>query len=211
MPKTDKRVPDSENSKLNMEVRQVMEQEVAKKRTAKIVDSSESVQNWCFHNTKKLLKKYRNTKMCISAALDKLEDACEDELGFRFEKMAEFARYVDVDLSGTYLESRMKSMQQNRQMLAFIDRSLSSMRKYDRNGEEFYWIIYLKYMAPGDEKCINDADIVVKLREMKIPISISTFYRRLNAAINTLSSILWGYTARDTLQLTEIINKIEKG
>jgi len=210
MAKSNKKAPESENSKLNSEVKQVLEREVAKKRKAKLADSSESVKNWCFHNTKKLLKKYRNTKMCISAALDTLEDDCESELGARFEKMADFARFMDVDLSGTYLESRMRSMQQNRQMLAFIDRAVSSMRKYDRNGEEFYWIIYLKYMAPGDEKCANDADIVNKLREKNIPISNSTFYRRLNAAISTLSGILWGYTARDTMQLTEIISKLGK-
>jgi len=65
-------------------------------------------------------------------------------------------------------------------------------------------------MAPGDEKCANDADIAGKLREKMIPISNSTFYRRLNDAISTLSGILWGYTARDTMQLTEIISRLGK-
>jgi hypothetical protein len=199
----------SENSKLNTEVKQVLESEVANKRPAKLSDAT-SVENWCFHNTKKLLKKYRSTKMCISAEMDKLEDDCESELGVRFEKMAEFAEFVDIDLSGTYLESRMKSMQKNRQMLAFIDRAVASMRAYDDNGEEFYWIIFLKYMAPNGEKCANDVGIVSKLRGKNIPISQSTFYRRLNAAISTLSGILWGFTARDTLQLTEIINKLNR-
>lgn len=210
MSKPEIKAIESETSKLNTEVKQVLEREVAKKRAPKIPDSSESVGNWCFHNTKKLLKKYRSTKMCISAGMDSLEDDCDTELGIRFEKMADFAEFVDVDLTGTYLESRMKSMQKNRQMLAFIDRAVSSMREYDINGEEFYWIIYLKYMAPNDEKCSNDAAIIGKLKEMKIPITHSTFYRRLNAAISTLSGILWGYTARDTLQLTEIISKLGK-
>jgi len=180
-----------------------------KKRRPKLSDY-ETVQNWCFHNTKKLMQKYRNTKMCISAALDQLEGTIEDELGVRFTSMVDFAQYMDVDLSGTYLESRMRNMQQNRKMLAFIDRAVNSMRKYDRNGEEYYWILYLKYMAPADDTCINDSDIVGKLNEKNIPISLSTFYRRLNAAIGTLSGILWGYTARDTLHLTKIIQKIEE-
>ncbi len=209
MAKTDNKPLESENSKLTAEVKRVLENEVANKRPAKLDDGT-SVENWCFHNTKKLLKKYRSTKMCISAEMDKLEDDCESELGVRFEKMAEFAELVDIDLSGTYLESRMKSMQKNRQMLAFIDRAVASMRDYDDNGEEFYWIIYLKYMAPNSEKSANDVGIVSKLREKSIPISQSTFYRRLNAAISTLSGILWGFTARDTLQLTELINKLNR-
>jgi hypothetical protein len=204
MPNKENTALQTEKSKLNADLKQVLESEVAKKRPA-VIDDAESVENWCFHNTKKLLKKYRSTKMCISAEMDKLEDNCESELGLRFEQMAKFAELVDVDLTGTYLESRMKSMQKNRQMLAFLDRAVSSMRAYDDNGEEFYWIIYLKYMAPNDEKCANDVGIVGKLRDKNIPISQSTFYRRLNAAIGTLSGILWGFTARDTLQITEMI------
>lgn len=94
-------------------------------------------------------------------------------------------------------------------MLTFIDRAVASLRKYDRNGEEFYWILYLKYMAPADDTCLNDSDIVNKLHEMKFPISLSTFYRRLNAALGRLSNVLWGYTARDTITMTKLIEQID--
>lgn len=206
MSNTDKEAREKEKNQVRQGVREVLESEVAKKRKPKIKDSTKSVKNWCFHNTKKLLQKYRNTKMCISAAMDDLEENCMGELGARFSSMADFAKYMDVDLSGTYLESRMRSMQQNRQMLGYIDRALQSMRKYDLDGEEFYWIIYFKYMSTDEDKCANDDDVVHKLVEKKLPVSSSTFYRRLNAAIGTMSGILWGYTARDTLLLTELLN-----
>ena len=184
--------------------------EKKKSRNPNTFDDIESVENWCFHNTKKLMRKYRSAKMCISATLDDMEQDIEDELGAKMSSMVEFAKYLDIDLNGTYLESRMRSMQQNRMMLGFIDRAVASLRKYDRNGEEFYWILYLKYMAPADNNCINDADIINKLKEMKFSFSPSSFYRRSNAAISCLSSVLWGYTARDTLTFTKLIEKMEE-
>jgi hypothetical protein len=210
MPNSDKKPPGMGNQDIDR-INEVLEDEVAKKRAPKLLDTTKSVKNWCFHNTKKLLQKYRVTQMCISAAMDDLENACMDKLGARFDSMAEFARHVDIDLSGTYLESRMRSMEQNRRMLGFIDRALWSMHKYDLNGEEFYWIIFLKYMAAGEDKCVNDNEVIDRLVEKGFPVSSSTFYRRLNLAIGTLSGILWGYTARDTLLLTEVLHKVKFG
>lgn len=175
------------------------------KRTAIIEDSSESIENWCFHNTKKLLKKYRSTMMSISVALEDLDEDCLGELGMRFTALSRFAGDLDVNLSGTYLESRIRSMERNRQMLQFIEKAILSMRRYDKNGEEYYWLLYYKYMAPNEEKCANDTEVVEKLRAKNFSVSHSTFYRRMNAAISTLSGILWGYTSRDTLALTELL------
>ncbi|GHU78954.1 hypothetical protein FACS1894191_0680 [Clostridia bacterium] len=167
--------------------------------------------NWRYHNTKKLLQKYRAAKMSISAALDELEEDYMGELGTKFTSLEEMAQYLDVDLSGTYLASWMRSMQRNKLMLSFINRAIRSMRRYDRNGEEFYWILYFKYMAPNEEKCANDAEIVTKMRNLNIPITSSTYYRRLSAAVSTLSGILWGYTSRDTLSITELFLGMKEG
>lgn len=188
------------------EMNQILEKK-ANEGKPLIVDSSKSVKNWCYHNTKKLLKKYRSTMMGISMALDDFDDQCLGELGMRFTALSQFASEMDVDLRGTYLEGRMRSMERNRQMLLFIDKALQSMRRYADNGEEYYWLIYFKYLAPNAEKSTNDAEVVEKLRSKHFSVSTSTFYRRLNAAIHTLSDILWGYTSRDSLPLTDILHK----
>ena len=75
-------------------------------RPAKIEEQPDLNKNWCFHNTKKLLQRYRSTLMCIAVALDDLDEECLGSLGVRFSAMGEFAQQMDIDLSGTYIERR---------------------------------------------------------------------------------------------------------
>lgn len=176
-------------------------------RPAKIEEQPDLNKNWCFHNTKKLLQRYRSTLMCIAVALDDLDEECLGSLGVRFSAMGEFAQQMDIDLSGTYIESRLRTMQRNKLMLQYIDRAIRSMRSYAKNGEEFYWILYYKYLSSDEDICQTDGEVVEKLREKGLPVSNSTFYRRCNLAIDTLSGILWGFTARDTCLLVEMLEK----
>lgn len=176
-------------------------------RPAKIEEQPDLNKNWCFHNTKKLLQRYRSTLMCIAVALDDLDEECLGSLGVRFSAMGEFAQQMDIDLSGTYIESRLRTMQRNKLMLQYIDRAIRSMRSYAKNGEEFYWILYYKYLSADEDICQTDGEVVERLREKGLPVSNSTFYRRCNLAIDTLSGILWGFTARDTCLLVEMLEK----
>lgn len=68
-------------------------------RPAKIEEQPDLNKNWCFHNTKKLLQRYRSTLMCIAVALDDLDEECLGALGVRFSAMGEFAQQMDIDLS----------------------------------------------------------------------------------------------------------------
>lgn len=179
-------------------------------RPAKIEEQPDLNKNWCFHNTKKLLQRYRSTLMCIAVALDDLDEECLGSLGVRFSAMGEFAQQMDVDLSNTYIESRLRSMQRNKLMLQYIDKAIKSMRAYAKNGEEFYWILYFKYLSSNEDICQTDGEVVEKQRERGLPVSSSTFYRRCNLAIDTLSGILWGFTARDTWSLVEMLERKDK-
>ena len=145
--------------------------------------------------------------MCIAVALDDLDEECLGSLGVRFSAMGEFAQQMDIDLSGTYIESRLRTMQRNKLMLQYIDKAIKSMRSYAKNGEEFYWILYFKYLSSNEDICQTDGEVVEKLREKGLPVSSSTFYRRCNLAIDTLSGILWGFTARDTWSLLEMLER----
>lgn len=132
---------------------------------------------------------------------------CLGTLGVRFSAMGEFAQQMDIDLSNTYIESRLRTMQRNKLMLQYIDKAIKSMRAYAKNGEEFYWILCFKYLSSNEDICQTDGEVVEKLREKGLPVSSSTFYRRCNLAIDTLSGILWGFTARDTWSLMEMLER----
>ena len=157
-------------------------------------------EKWYFHNTKELLKKYRQVMMCVGENLDEIEANIND-IGDRFAILAEFTRIEDIDLSEIKLENHLRCMERTRQMIILINSAIAKLRKYDINGEEFYWILYLKYICDNSEKCKNDMDIIDKMCDEGIPISTSTFYRRHNMAIDALSNILWGYTTKESLKI----------
>lgn len=46
-------------------------------------------------------------------------------------------------------------------------------------------------------------DIIDRMCNEGVPISTSTFYRRHNMAIEALSNIMWGYTSRGSLKITD--------
>ena len=46
-------------------------------------------------------------------------------------------------------------------------------------------------------------EIIEKLRPHIRDISFRTYYRRRQEAIEALSSILWGYTSKDSMELLE--------
>ena len=162
-------------------------------------------ENWYFHNTKELLKKYRQVMMSIDENLDEMETNIND-IGDRFAILAEFIRVEDIDLSGIKLENHIRCMERTRQMVNIIDSAIAKLRKFDINGEEFYWILYLKYICDNSEKCKNDMDIIDKICDAGFPITPSTFYRRHNMAIEALSNILWGYTSKDNIK---VIDKVK--
>ena len=159
-------------------------------------------EKWYFHNTKELLKKYRQVMMCVDENLDEIE-ANINNIGDRFAILAEFTRVEDIDLSEVTLENHIRCMERTRQMIELINLAIDKLRKYDVNGEEFYWILYLKYICDNSEKCKNDMDIIDRMCDEGIPISTSTFYRRHNMAIEALSNIMWGYTSKNNLKIID--------
>ena len=46
-------------------------------------------------------------------------------------------------------------------------------------------------------------EIIEKLRPHVRDISFRTYYRRRREAIDALSSVLWGYTAKDSMAILE--------
>lgn len=117
-------------------------------RPAKIEEQPDLNKNWCFHNTKKLLQRYRSTLMCIAVALDDLDEECLGSLGVRFSAMEEFAQQMDIDLSGTYIESRLRTMQRNKLMLQYIDKAIKSMRVYAKTARSFTGFCISSISAP---------------------------------------------------------------
>ena len=89
-------------------------------------------------------------------------------------------------------------------MLKLLDTAIDLLRSKHKNGESYYWLLYYSFLSPQQHR--NVEEIIEKLRPHIRDISFRTYYRKRREAIEALSSVLWGYTSRDSLI---ILNKLE--
>ena len=62
-------------------------------------------------------------------------------------------------------------------------------------------LLYYSYLSPQQYQSVDE--IIEMVRPHISDISQRTFFRRRKDAIEALSSILWGYTSKDSLSLLE--------
>ncbi len=82
-------------------------------------------------------------------------------------------------------------------MLKLLESSVDLLRNNHKYGEQYYWILYYAFLSPQQLK--NTEEILEKLEQHIPNISYRTYYRKRHQAIEALSSILWGYTAKETI------------
>lgn len=84
-------------------------------------------------------------------------------------------------------------------MLKLLETSVNIMRNKHKHGEMYYWLLYYSYLSPQQYRSVDE--IIEMIRPHVSDISERTFFRRRKNAVEALSSILWGYTSRDSLSL----------
>ena len=84
-------------------------------------------------------------------------------------------------------------------MLTLLNSAVEILRNKHKFGEQYYWILYYTYLSP--QQLQNADEIIDKLRPHIANISYRTYYRKRPQAIEALSGILWGYTARNCLHI----------
>ena len=106
-----------------------------------------------------------------------------------------------VDFSDNGIEEQARSIEKSYQMLKLLETSVNIMRNKHKHGEMYYWLLYYSYLSPQQYRSVDE--IIEMIRPHVSDISERTFFRRRKNAVEALSSILWGYTSRDTLSLLE--------
>ena len=86
-------------------------------------------------------------------------------------------------------------------MIKIIDSAIELLRSKHKFGEIYYWVLYYTYISPQQLEGIQD--ILEKLKPHMKNNSYRSYYRRRNEAIEALSSVLWGYTAKDCKDIVE--------
>ena len=106
-----------------------------------------------------------------------------------------------ADIAGGDIEHHAKCIERSNRMIKLLDSSVELLRNKHKNGETYYWLLYYTFLSPQQMK--NVEEIVEQLRPHIRDISFRTYYRRRQEAIEALSSILWGYTSKESMEILE--------
>lgn len=157
--------------------------------------------NKFYHDTYQLLKKYRDVVWSMELSVQQVKNKFEIEFGTSIEDFLDSIYMAGADLSGTEIEHHARSIERSYKMLNLLNSAVELLRCKHKNGEQYYWILYYSYLSP--QQLGNVEEVIEHIRPYVRDISYRTFYRRRQEAIDALSSILWGYTSKDCLNVLD--------
>ena len=126
----------------------------------------------------------------------------EIEMGCKLEEFLEMSYAAGADLAGTDIQEQMRTMERNKKMLKIIESAVNLLKRKQGQGEEYYNIIYYTYMSEKTYKKVEN--IIEKIASITGEyMSWKTYYAKKRRAIETLSTILWGFTCKECLPILE--------
>ena len=152
-----------------------------------------------YHNTWKLLKKYRDVVWSLELSVQQVRTQFQIEYDTSIEDFLESIYLAGADLGGTDIEHQARCIERSHKMLTLVQNAVDLLRTRHKNGEIFYWLLYYTYLSP--QRLQNVDEIMEQLRPHMRDISVPTYYRKRKQAVETLSSILWGFTSQDCLNI----------
>ena len=152
-----------------------------------------------FHDSYQFLKRYRDATYSLKVVIHQLESQFKLEYGSSIDEFLDSIYAAGIELGDGNIEERAKSIERSNKMLKLLDSSVDLLRSNHKYGEQYYWILYYSFLCPQELR--NTDEIIEKLVPHIDNISYRTFYRKRRAAIEALSTILWGFTAKETLDL----------
>lgn len=157
--------------------------------------------NPVFHDTWLLLSKYRDVVWSLETTVQHVANKFLIEFGSSVEDFLDSIYLAGADLSGSEIEHHAQSIERSNRMLKLVQSSVELLRNKHKNGEIYYWILYYTYLSPQQYR--NMDEVLDQLRPHIRDISFRTYYRKRREAIEALSSVLWGYTAQDSIDILD--------
>lgn len=168
---------------------------------AKKTDKSNVQGDSRYHDTWKLLKKYRDVVWSLELSVQQIKSQFQIEYGSSIDDFLDSIYMAGADLSGTQIENHARCIERSHKMLTLVGNAVDLLRTRHKNGEIFYWLLYYTYLSP--QRLQNVDEIMEQLRPYMRDISVPTYYRKRKQAVEALSSILWGFTSQDCLKILD--------
>lgn len=161
----------------------------------------DAAENPLFHDTWKLLKKYRDVVWSLELSVQQVRNSFQIEFGTSIEDFLDSIYLAGADIAGSNLEHHAKCIERSHRMLKLMETAVELLRSKHKYGESYYWILYYTFLSP--QQLQNVEEIIEKLQPHIRNISFRTYYRKRQEAIEALSSVLWGYTSKDCMEVLE--------
>lgn len=152
-----------------------------------------------YHDTWRLLKKYRDVVWSMELSVQQVKKEFEIEFGSTIDDFLESVYLAGADLSGTKIENHARCIERSNQMLKLLNNAVDILRTRHKNGETYYWLLYYTFLSP--QQLDNVTEIIEQLQPHIRDIGRTTYYRKREQAVTALSSILWGYSSKDCMAL----------
>ena len=158
-------------------------------------------ENPLYHNTWKLLSKYRDVVWSLQLSVQQVKKSFEIEFKSSIDEFLESIYSAGAEIQGTMIEHHAKCIEKSNKMLKMIDSAVELLHTKHRMGEEYYWVLNYTYLSPHE--CRNVAEIIESIRPHVRTISYRTYYRYRREAVEALSDVLWGYTSKECMSILD--------
>ena len=152
-----------------------------------------------YHDTWRLLKKYRDVVWSMELSVQQVRKTFQIEFGSSIEDFLESIYLAGVDLGGTEIENHARCIERSNKMLTLLKNAVDLLRLKHKNGEVYYWLLYYSYLSPQQMR--NVEEVVEHLRPHIQDISLPTYYRKRKLAVEALSSVLWGFSSQECMEI----------
>ena len=152
-----------------------------------------------FHNTKHLLQQYRRVAYAVKMSEADLNVRIEMEHGTRLSTFEQNAELAGIDLSNTKLEIYARTVMRSKQMMEIINHALEYVKEDPDRGDLLHAVLEQTYFTTRKPR--NREEILIALSRRGFDMSMASYHIYLKQAIRAIDRILWGYTARDCMDI----------
>ena len=153
-----------------------------------------------YHNTKLLLKHYRN----IAWMIECFPETIAEDLNKPYSGLDELLDYVDLEgvLGNKKLQGRIEAIEKTKILMDRVNEALTVLRKKPGNGEQLYNLIYVTYIQPERLK-YNDILFALDMSQRH-------YYRLREQAIAILSIRLWSAPEREVDYWLDVLTLLDE-
>ena len=152
------------------------------------------------HDPSNLLRLYRDAKMIVDLAVSEVQDDFKEEYSTTVEEYVKW--FTGDEKLYKKLQARADSLRKTCYLLSKIDKAVSYIRKrYKKNGEMYYWILYCTYLSP--EQYERFEDLLEAIKRHVPYVTKDSYYKHRQTAIEKVGIALWGFTTKEILDLDD--------